>query len=395
MAISLALIIILGLLFNKLFNKLKLPGLLGMLFLGILIGPYGLEIINTEMLNISADLRKIALIVILLRAGLGIKKDTLKKVGVPAFKLSFIPGIMEGFTVIIISTFLFNLSFIEAGILGFIIAAVSPAVVVPQMLKLINHKKGTKKGIPTLVLTGASIDDVIAITIFSTFLGLYGGSQLNIAKRILNIPISIFIGILLGFILAHLLIYLFKSHQIRDTKKVLIILGSAILLTGIEEYLQGRVPIAAFLGIMALGFVLQDRYEVVGQRLASKFNKIWILAEILLFVLIGAEVNIYLTLESGLLGLTLIFLGLLARSIGVLISVHGTSLNWRERFFCVIAYTPKATVQAAIGAVPLAAGVESGELILAIAVLSIVITAPLGAVGIKFAGENWLEKEMK
>jgi NhaP-type Na+/H+ or K+/H+ antiporter len=383
-------IIILGLIFNRLFDEIKLPGLLGMLILGILIGPYGFGIISQDILNISADLRHIALIVILLRAGLGIEKKTLKKVGIPAFKLSFIPGILEGITILLVASKIFNLSIIEAGILAFIIAAVSPAVVVPQMLKLINNKKGTNKGIPTLILTGASIDDVIAITIFSTFLGLYGGSQINIAKKILNVPIAILVGIILGIITALLLIFIFKKYHLRDTKKALIMLSAAILLTGLGDYLENIIPIAGLLGVMTIGFVLQERYNVLGTRLASKFNKIWVFAEIMLFVLVGAEVNIYLAIETGLIGFVIILVGLLARSVGVLISISNMSLNIKERFFCVIAYTPKATVQAAIGAVPLAAGVKSGELILAMAVLSIIITAPLGAVGIKLAGENWL-----
>jgi len=393
MAISLAVIIIFGLLFNKIFKKLKLPGLLGMLLLGILLGPYGLGFISEEILMISADLRKIALIVILLRAGLGIERKTLKKIGIPAIKLSFIPGLMEGFTILVVSSYIFNLGFIEAGILAFIIAAVSPAVVVPQMLNLIDQGRGAKKGIPTLILTGASVDDVLAITIFSTFLGFYTSESLNIGIQLISVPLSIIIGIILGFISAFILIYIFKKYHIRDTKKALIILSAAILLTGLEDVLTDIIPVAALLGVMTIGFVLQERYKLIGNRLASKFNKIWVFAEIMLFVLVGAEVNIYLAWDSGLEGLLIILIGLIARSIGVLISLYGTELNIKERIFSVIAYTPKATVQAAIGAVPLAAGVMSGELILAIAVLSIIITAPLGAAGIKFAGENWLSKE--
>ncbi|ADQ14099.1 cation:proton antiporter [Halanaerobium hydrogeniformans] len=393
MAFSLALILILALLINKIFEKIKLPSLLGMLILGVLIGPYGFSLISGDILNISADLRKIALIIILIRAGLGIEKDTLKKVGLPAVKLSFIPGVMEGITILFISRYIFSLSIIEAGMLAFIVAAVSPAVVVPQMLSLINDNRGAEKGIPTLILTGASIDDVIAITIFSTFLGMYGGSHLSIGQQIFNVPVSIIIGIILGIIAGFILVYLFKKYHMRDTKKALLILSSAILLTGFEEVLEGIIPIAALLGVMTIGFVLQERYKILGKRLSSKFNKIWVFAEIMLFVLVGAEVNIYLAFESGILGLIIITAGLLARSAGVLLSVAGTDFNWKERFFAVIAYTPKATVQAAIGAVPLAAGVESGELILAIAVLAIIITAPLGAVGIKFSGERWLSKK--
>lgn len=392
MAISLAIIIIFGVIFNKAFNKINLPGLLGMLILGVIIGPYGLNIISPKLITISPDLRKIALIVILLRAGLGIKKETLKKVGIPAIKLSFIPGLLEGITVLFISSHFFKLPYIEAGMLAFIIAAVSPAVIVPQMLNLIKNKKGTNKGIPTLILTGASVDDVVAITIFSTFLGLYGGTQINLSSRILNIPISIITGILLGTITALFLIYFFKRFHMRDTKKTLLMLSTAIMVTGFEDLLTDIIPIAALLGVMTMGFILQEKYQILGTRLAAKFNKIWVFAEIMLFVLIGAEVNIYLAMDSGLTGLLIIVLGLSARGVGVLFSVIGTNLTWKERIFVVIAYTPKATVQAAIGAVPLTMGVKSGELILAIAVLSIVITAPLGAAGIKLAGKHWLKE---
>ncbi len=393
MAVSLATVIILGLLFNSLFVKIKLPGLLGMLILGMIIGPYGFGLISKEILIISFDLRKIALIVILLRAGLGIEKETLKKVGIPAVKLSFIPGLLEGITIVFVSILIFELSFAEAGMLGFIIAAVSPAVVVPQMLNLIEINRGSNKGIPTLILTGASIDDVIAITIFSSFLSLYSGTHQNITRQLLNVPISIVIGVVSGIITAFLLIYLFKKYHIRDTKKALIILSSAIFLTGLEDIMKGIIPIAALLGVMTIGFILQERYKLLGTRLGYKFSKIWVFAEVMLFVLVGAEVNVHLAIKSGLVGLLIIFTGLLARGIGVVISVAGTNLNWKERMFSVIAYTPKATVQAAIGAVPLASGVKSGELILAMAVLAIVITAPLGAVGIKFTGERWLSKD--
>lgn len=390
MAISLAIIIILGLSFNKAFEKIRLPGLLGMLILGILVGPFGFNIISEEILNISSDLRKIALIVILLRAGLGISKKTLNKVGKPAIKMSFIPGLFEGFTIMFVAHYFIGLSIIEAGILGFIIAAVSPAVVVPQMLNFIDRKKGEAKGIPTLILAGASIDDVIAITLFSTFLGLYGGDNINITKQIFNIPLSIILGIVIGGIIGLVMIKLFKHYHIRDTKKVLIILGTAIFFTGLEDVLKDILPIASLLGIMTIGFVILEKYSNLANRLASKFNKIWVFAELLLFVLVGAQVNIHVAIDSGLIGLLIISLGLVSRSLGVLVSLLGTNLNLKERLFCVIAYIPKATVQAAIGAVPLAAEVEAGELILAMAVLSIIVTAPLGAIGIKITGERWL-----
>ncbi|NBI05541.1 cation:proton antiporter [Senegalia massiliensis] len=391
MAISFAIIIIFGLLANKIFTKLKLPGLLGMLIVGILLGPYAFDILNKEILIISGDLRKIALIVILLRAGLGVKKETLKKIGIPAIKLSFIPGIFEGFTLIFITMKIFNFSFEQAGILAFIIAAVSPAVVVPSMLSLIDKGKGEKKAIPTLILAGASIDDVFAITIYSTFLGMYNAKNANILKQLLNIPISIALGISIGIIIGFIMTYIFKHYHIRDTKKTLILLSTAIIFNSLEEPLEKIVPIATLLGVMTIGFILLEKYPNVANRLSSKLNKVWVLAEIILFVLVGAEVNIFVAMDSGLIGILVITIGLIGRSIGVIISLIGTNLNFKERLFCIISYTPKATVQAAIGAVPLTMGVKGGELILAIAVLSIIITAPLGAIGIKFAGERYLE----
>ena len=395
MALSLSVIILLGLVANKALDKLKLPGLLGMLILGIVIGPYGLNFIGEEILNVSSELRKIALIVILLRAGLGIKKETLNKVGVPAIKMSCIPGLFEGFTILLAASYLLGITKVEAGMLGFIIAAVSPAVVVPSMLSFIQRKMGEKKGIPTLILAGASIDDVFAITLFSTFLGLYGGSNINVTRKIIDIPISITLGILLGVVIAVGIVIIFQSFHIRDTKKALIILGIAIVLTSLEDALKDIVPIASLLGVMTIGFIILEKLPKVANRLAAKFNKIWIFAELLLFVLVGAQVNIYVALDSGVIGLVIIAIGLMARSVGVLLSVAGTNLNWKERFFCVFAYVPKATVQAAIGAVPLAAGVPSGEIILAISVLSILITAPLGAIAIKATGEKWLSLDLK
>jgi solute carrier family 9B (sodium/hydrogen exchanger), member 1/2 len=393
MALSLAIIIIMGLIFNKIFEKIKLPGLLGMLILGVILGPYGLDLINEEIIRISPDLRKIALIIILLRAGLGIKKHTLHKVGIPAVKMSFIPCVFEGFAIMLAGRYILGISAIEAGILGFIIAAVSPAVVVPQMLNFIQKKKGHSKGIPTIILAGASIDDVFAITLFSTFLGMYGSGQVNVFIKIFNIPISIIVGILLGITIGFLMTWLFKKYHIRDTKKVLILLASAIILTGLEDLLTNIVPIASLLGVMTIGFILLEKHSEAANRLSIKFNKLWVFAEIILFVLVGAQVNIYVALASGLLGVIIIVLGLVSRSAGVLVSLAGTNLNIKERLFCVLSYMPKATVQAAIGAVPLSAGVESGELILAIAVLAIVITAPLGAIGINIAGERWLSNE--
>jgi solute carrier family 9B (sodium/hydrogen exchanger), member 1/2 len=391
MATSIAIIILLAIISNFIFEKIKLPGLLGMLILGIIIGPYGFNLIHGDLLNISSDLRKIALIVILLRAGIGIKTSDLKKIGKPAIKMSCIPGILEGFSIAFISTKLLGFTFIQGGILGFIIAAVSPAVVVPQMINLIDNKIGTNKSIPTLILAGASIDDVFAITILTSFLALYAGKSVNITSQILQIPLSIVLGIGLGLILGFIVIYLFKKCSINETKKILIVLAISILLTTLESIFKDRLLIASLLGVMTIGFVLTEKLPKVATTLSQGLNKLWVFAEILLFVLVGAQVNISVAFTSGAIGILIIFIGLIGRSIGVMISLIGTNLNVKERIFCIISYIPKATVQAAMGALPLSLGVVSGDLILAISVLSILITAPLGAIGIKVSSKFLLQ----
>lgn len=393
MATSIAIIILLAIVSNFIFEKIKLPGLLGMLILGITIGPYGFNLIHGDLLNISSDLRKIALIVILLRAGMGIKISDLKKIGKPAIKMSCIPGILEGFFIAFISTKLLGFTFIQGGILGFIIAAVSPAVVVPQMINLIDNKIGTNKSIPTLILAGASIDDVFAITILTSFLALYSGKDVNIASQLLQIPLSIILGIVLGLILGFVIIYLFKKCSINDVKKILIVLAISILLTTLETIFKDKLLIASLLGVMTIGFVLTEKLPNVAAPLSQGLNKLWIFAEILLFVLVGAQVNISVAFTSGAIGIIIIFIGLVGRSIGVIISLIGTNLNVKERIFCVISYIPKATVQAAMGALPLSLGVVSGDLILAISVLSILVTAPLGAIGIKVSSKSLLHVE--
>lgn len=393
MATSLAIIILLGILANTLFTKLKMPGLLGMLILGVILGPYGFDLLQPDILNASADFRKIALIIILLRAGFGVSVEDLKKVGKTAIKMSCIPGLIEGFFIAFASTKFLGFSFIQGGLLGFIIAAVSPAVVVPQMLNFIDNKIGTKKGIPTLILAGASIDDVFAITIFTTFLGLYSGSHVNIGVKLLGIPVSIVLGIAAGAIIGFIMVWAFKKYHIRDTKKVLLIVGTAIMLTALENLLKNKVEIAGLLGVMTIGFIILEKIPKVGKRLSSKLNKVWVFAEILLFVLVGAQVNINVAVNAGAMGIVVIFVGLIGRSIGVIISVLGTDFNWKERIFCVISYIPKATVQAAMGAIPLSMGVQSGDVILAIAVLSIVITAPLGAIAISTSSRSLLDVE--
>lgn len=390
MALSLALIIILGLIFSKIFEMSKLPGLLGLLLLGVLIGPYGINLLDKDILSASGDLRKIALIIILLRAGLGIKRSDLEKNGISALKMSFLPGVIEGFTIAFISMKLLDFSFVQGGILGFIIAAVSPAVVVPAMLDMIKKGLGQEKAVPTLIIASASIDDVFAITIFGAFLGLYSGIGKSIGLQLLNIPLSIFFGILIGLVIGFSLIWIFRKFDISDTKKVLSLIGIAILFTELENLLKPNIEVASLLGVMAIGFVISENLHEVATNLSIGLNKMWVFAQMMLFILVGAEVNISVAFKSGGVGLIIIMIGLIARSIGVIISLNGSNLNIKEKIFCVIAYTPKATVQAAIGSIPLSLGVKGGEVILAIAVLSIIVTAPLGAMGIKYSGKRLL-----
>lgn len=390
MATGLAVITLLGLMMNTLFTKMKLPGLLGMLILGIVIGPFGFDWINPGLMAASADFRKIALIIILLRAGLGISRESLNKVGYAAVRLSIIPGVLEGLTIAVLSVPLLGFTWIQGGILGFILAAVSPAVIVPMMIQLSERGIGTDKNIPTLILAAASVDDVVAITIFSAFLGMYSGAHINIGIQLAWIPVSILLGIGVGILSGIILVKIFERHHIRDTKKVLLILGIAIMLTALESVLENRVEIAALLGVMTIGFILLEKRPVVAHRLSAKFGKIWVFAEILLFVLVGAQVDPGIALNAGAKGLLILAAGLTARSLGVLISTAGTPLTYKERLFCVIAYWPKATVQAAIGAIPLTLGVEGGEIIMAVAVLSILVTAPLGALGIRVSAPRLL-----
>ena len=390
MIVSLAIMTLLGLFINWVFTKIKLPGLLGLLLVGIALGPYGLNLVSQDLLLVSEDLRMLALIIILIRAGLGIHKEDLKKVGRAAILMSFLPGILEGFTIAFLASRIFGLTFIEGAILGFIIAAVTPAVIVPRMLSLSENHIGTEQGVPTLILAGASIDDVIAITFFSAFIGLYSGSNSNFALQIMGIPVSIVLGIGVGIVFGLLLSYIYQHFRMRDTKKVLILIGVGIFLTAIESWLQHRVNVAALLGVMSMGFILMEKKPEISRRLSTKLDKIWVLAEIVLFMLVGAEVNVSVALNAGLLGILIVVVGLAARSVGVLLATMGSHFTWKERVFCMIAYIPKATVQAAIGAIPLGLGIGSGDLILAVAVVSILFSAPLGAIGIDMTANRLL-----
>ena len=306
-------------------------------------------------------------------------------------KFSCIPGLIEGFTIAFVSMKLLGFSFVEGGMLGFIIAAVSPAVVVPFMIFLSEKGIGMKKGISTIILAGASADDVFAITLFTVFLGLYGGSSVNPVFQLLGIPLSIILGIAVGIGAGLILVRIFRKFHIRDTKKVLIILSISIFLKGMENFLHDKVEIASLIGVMTVGVVILEKLPEAAERLSKKFNKIWVFAELLLFVLVGAQVNIHVALNAGLTGFLIILAGLAGRSTGVYISTIGSNLNIKERLFCILAYIPKATVQAAVGGIPLAAGVASGDLILAIAVLAIIITAPAGALAMSLSYKKLLE----
>ena len=392
MALSLALIILFGLTADYLFTRMRLPGLIGMLVTGILLGPHMFDLIKPDLLRVSSDFRMIALVVILLRAGLETKRDTLNRVGSTAITMSCLPAIFEGIAVMFAANMLLGISFIEAAILGSIVAAVSPAVVVPLMVNFIERGKGTEKGIPTLILAASAIDDVFVIVIFSVLLGIYAGGTTSIALSLLQIPFSIILGILTGTTAGLIVYRVFVKYRPRATKKSLVLIGISIILVWFEGVIQSFIHISALIGIMTIGFIILEKSEPMAHIISKKLGKVWIFAEILLFVLVGAQVNINVAWEAGLTGALVILIGLIFRSIGTYISVMGTDLNFNEKMFCVVAYIPKATVQAAIGAVPLAAGVESGEIILAVAVLSIILTAPVGAIGIKFAGERVLKE---
>ena len=406
MLLNLAGVILTALVFYYLFNRVQLPGLLGLVVTGLILGPSGFDAIDDEVLTLLRSFKTVALIVILIRAGLGINKATLHRIGGPAIRMSFIPGILEGTTVAIAAHYLLDLTFIESGMLGFIIAAVSPAVVVPSMLELKEAGWGKQKEVPTLVLAGASVDDVFAITIFGVFVGLATGTSVNIARLMISVPLGIGLGIAIGIFLGFALVWFFRTYHMRDTKKVIIFTTIAILFYEISELtpIKTILPIASLLGIMAIGFVILERYDVLAHRLATKFGKVWVLSEVLLFVYIGTQVDLK-QIDPSLfgIGLTIIAIGLVARSIGVYASLLQSDLNDKEKLFCAIAYLPKATVQAAIGAVPLSLFYDgkmtsmteaTGQAILAIAVLSIVVTAPLGAIGIKLSGPKLLNQNL-
>ena len=392
MAVSLAFIVLVGLLADAAFKRLRMPGLVGMLFVGILVGPHLLNLLGSDIMNVSGDFRKIALIVILLRAGLELRRDTLRKVGAYALSMSSIPAVFEIVAITFLAPPLLGLTYLEAAILGSILGAVSPAVVVPLMIDFMERGKGADKGIPTLILGASAIDDVFVIVIFTALLGVYGGSDINWAMQLAEIPIAIVLGVVVGLAVGYLLYKLFARYDLRPPRRTIIVMSAAIALTWLEEIVHNIVPVSALLGVMAIGFILLEKQEAIAHIISGKLKRLWVFAELLLFVLVGAQVDVKVAVAAGISGSIVIGGGLVARSIGTYISLAGSGFTRNEKLFAVVSFIPKATVQAAIGAVPLAAGVAGGEIILAVAVMSILITAPLGAVGIKFLGERILSE---
>lgn len=398
MLTSLALIFLVGLAVAAICQKLRLPRIIGMLATGILLGPYVLDFLDSSILGISSELRQIALIIILIKAGLSLNISDLKKVGRPAVLLSFVPASFEILAYFLFAPSILKISRIDAAITGAVLGAVSPAVVVPRMVKLTDEKYGTNKSIPQLIMAGASCDDIFVIVLFSTFVNIAQGGSAKIMDFV-NIPVSIVLGVLVGAIFGLFLSKLFESayahkHLIRNSIKVIIILGSSFLLMSLETFLKNYVSLSGLLGVVSMACVIKLRSESnVSERLSQKFGKLWLAAEIMLFVLVGAAVDIRYTLKAGFAAIGMIFIALALRSVGVALCLLGTRLNFKERAFCVISYLPKATVQAAIGSVPLSLGLSCGNIVLSVAVMAILITAPLGALGIDISYKSLLSKE--
>lgn len=382
MLTSLSLVFLLGMLLSRAFQKIRLPGLLGMLVTGMILGPYALNMLDGSILGISADLRQIALIIILTRAGLSLDIQDLKKVGRPAVLMCFVPACFEIMGMILLAPRLLGISVLDAAIMGAVVGAVSPAVIVPKMLNLMEKGYGVKKSIPQLILAGASVDDVFVIVLFTAFTGLAQGGTFSPAS-ILSIPVSIGTGIAAGGLAGILLALFFQKVHIRDSAKVVILLSISFLMIELENRLKGYVPFSGLLAVMSIGIALQKKRYEAAARLSVKYSKLWVAAEVLLFVLVGATVDISYAMKAGAAAVILIFGVLIFRMAGVFFCLLGTDINRKERLFCMIAYMPKATVQAAIGGAPLAMGLGCGKIVLTVAVLAILITAPLGAFGVE------------
>ena len=393
MLTSLALIFLVGLCMAAVCQKLKLPRIIGMLVTGMVLGPYVLDFLDSSILSISAELRKMALIIILLKAGLSLNLNDLKKVGRPAILLAFVPPSFEIVGYVLFAPAFLGISRIDAAVMGAVLAAVSPAVVVPRMVQLMEEKYGTKQSIPQMIMAGASCDDIFVIVLFTTFLGMAQGAKVSLL-RFVNVPISIFLGILLGAVIGYVLYRFFETaykHQnyVRNSTKVILVLGVSFLLTAVEGWLDGKVAVSGLLAVVSMACVLKAKcIPAVSKRLSEKFGKLWIAAEVILFVLVGAAVDLRYTAAAGGFAVLVIFLSLIFRMAGVFVCVLGTGLSWKERLFCAISYLPKATVQAAIGSVPLAVGLGCGKMILAI-----LITAPLGALGMDLTYKKLLARE--
>ena len=390
MLTSLALIFIVGLAMGAICSRLKLPRIIGMLVTGIVLGPYVLDFLDPSILSISEELRKMALIIILLKAGLSLDIKDLKKAGRPAILLSFVPATF--------APAILGINMIEAAVMGAVLGAVSPAVVVPRMVNLMDRKYGTQKAIPQMIMAGASCDDIFVIVLFTTFLSMAQGGSADIIDFV-NIPVSIVLGILLGAVVGYGLYLFFETsyahkHCVRNSMKVIIVLGFSFLLIAIEGWLKGKISVSGLLAVVSMACIIKMKSTAfVSKRLSEKFGKLWLAAEVMLFVLVGAAIDIRYTLSAGIAAVLMILVALIFRAIGVLICMIKTNLTWKERAFCVIAYLPKATVQAAIGSVPLASGLECGKIVLSVAVLAIIITAPLGSIGIDNTYKKFLQKE--
>lgn len=391
MLYSISLILIAGMFMGWACKKIKLPALLGMLLTGIILGPYMLNLIDESILEISSELRKIALIMILTRAGLGLDLSELKKIGRPAVLMCFVPATFELAGMLLLAPKLMGLTVLEAAVMGSVLAAVSPAVVVPRMVKLMEEGYGVKEGIPQLILAGASVDDVYVIVLFSTFVGMMQGERASVMSFV-NIPVSIILGIAIGLLLGFLLAHFFKKVHIRDTSKVLMMISISLLLVTIEEKLMTTITFSALIAVMFLGIGLRQKRGEVAARISLKYGKIWVAAEVFLFVLVGAAVNISYLGKVGINAVFVIIGALVFRMLGVFVCLLGTDLNGKERLFAMLAYTPKATVQAAIGGIPLSMGLSCGETVLTVAVLAIVLTAPLGAFAIDLMYGRLLKK---
>ena len=399
MLTSLSLIFIFGLAMGAICQRLKLPSIIGMLATGVVLGPFCLNFLDPSLLSISADLRKMALIIILLKAGLSLNLADLKKVGRSAILLSFVPATFDIAGYVLFAPVILGITKMEAAVMGAVLGAVSPAVVVPRMVQFIENKYGTNKAIPQMIMASASCDDIFVIVLFTTFLSMAQGGNAQITD-FLNVPVSIILGIALGAIVGYLLAGFFETayahkHCIRNSMKVIIVLGFAFLLISIENWADGIVAISGLLAVVSMSCVLKMKStSFVSKRLSEKFGKLWLAAEVILFVLVGSAVDVRYTMEAGLSAMLLIAIALLFRTCGVLLCTIKTDLTWKERLFCVVAYLPKATVQAAIGSVPLAAGLACGKIVLSVAVMAIVITAPLGAFGMDALYKKLLSRDI-